>query len=60
MIQRPNAVGLLLCEDVLVEEATRTVTLIRSFDRLVAKTFPTPAKRFIVYAILTDLSLIHI
>ena len=54
MIQRPNAVGLVLCEDVLIEQGTGSVTLLRCFDRLVAKTFPTPPKRFTACTVLTD------
>ena len=34
MVQRPNAVGLILCRLVIVEEKTRNVTLANSFQRL--------------------------
>jgi hypothetical protein len=54
MIQRPNAVGLILCESVLIEEGTNSVTLLRCFDRLAARTFPTPPRQFTVFAVLTD------
>jgi hypothetical protein len=54
MIQRPTAFGLWLCEDVLVEEHTRSVTLLRHFDVLRVLSFPSPPAQFTVYAVLTD------
>jgi len=37
MLQRPNAVGLILCEQVVIEEKTRNVTLFNSVSRLWCK-----------------------
>jgi hypothetical protein len=54
MIQRPNAFGLWLCEDVLVEEHSKSITLIRAFDRLRVRAFPSRPVDFIAYAVLTD------
>ncbi len=54
MIQRPNAVGLILCHQVIVEAITGNVTLVNSFSRLKAAKFPTLPKELLVYAMLTD------
>jgi hypothetical protein len=54
MLQRPNAVGLILCEQAVIEEKTRNVTLVNSFSRLRFPTFPAPPHRYVVYAALTD------
>src|SRR5438128_1479593 len=54
MLKLPNAVGLVLCEQVIVEEKTRNVTLVNTFDRLRFDSFPTPPRRFFVYVMLTD------
>ena len=42
MIQRPNAVGLLLCQQAIVEEHTQNLTLVNTFRRLVLDSFPSP------------------
>jgi hypothetical protein len=34
MSQRPNAVPLILCKDVIIEEGTRSLTLVKTFRRL--------------------------
>jgi hypothetical protein len=54
MLQRPNAVGLILCEQVVIAEKTRNATLVNSFGRLRFKAFPSPPQRFVVHAVLTD------
>src|SRR5438445_463935 len=54
MIQRPNAVGLILCHWVIVEENTRNVTLANSCQRLELSEFPSRPDPFAVYTILTD------
>ncbi len=54
MIQRPNAVGLIICRLLIVEEKTRNITLANSFVRLEVDSFPSHATPFDVYAILTD------
>jgi hypothetical protein len=54
MIQRPNAVGLVLCEDVIVEEGSRSMSLIKSLSRLEIAQFPSGPRPFTVFAILTD------
>ena len=54
MLQRPSAAGLLLCEQVILEEKTRNITLVNSFTRFRGSNFPTPPQRFVVYAVLTD------
>src|SRR5438132_634080 len=54
MLQLPNVVGLILCEQVIIEEKTRNVTLVNSVNRVRCPTFPSPSQRFVVYAVLTD------
>jgi hypothetical protein len=54
MNQRPVAIGLLLCEQVIVEEKTRNITpvncfTIRTVEQLPSETFP-----FVIFAVLTD------
>lgn len=40
MIQRPVVVGLVLCEQVIIEEGTRNVTLINCFNKRTQTTSP--------------------
>jgi hypothetical protein len=54
MIQRPTAVGLILCQQAIIEEETRNVTLVNSFAELRVDAFPSSPQRFTVFAILTD------
>jgi hypothetical protein len=54
MIQRPVAVGLMLCEKIIVEEGTRNVTLVSCFSRLRVHQFPSAPHRMAVYVVLTD------
>ena len=54
MIQRPNAIGLLLCQQAIVEERTRNLTLVNTFRRLVVDSFPSPPQRFEIHSLLTD------
>jgi hypothetical protein len=54
MRQVPVAVGLLLCEQVIIEEKTRNVTIVNSFTHRALPEFPSDPAPFIVFAILTD------
>jgi hypothetical protein len=54
MLQRPSAVGLILCRLVTLEERTRNVTLTNSFKRLAFASFPALPEPFCVYTALTD------
>jgi hypothetical protein len=54
MIQQPVAVGLALCEQVIVEETTRNITLVNCFTRLHLRNLPAEATRLAVFAALTD------
>jgi hypothetical protein len=54
MVQRPNVVGLLVCEKTIVEENTRNITTVNHFTRLRVDSFPSPPQRFTVYSVLTD------
>jgi hypothetical protein len=54
MIQRPNAVGLLLCKETIVEAHTRNLTLVNTFRRIVVDSFPSAPQRLTVHALLTD------
>lgn len=54
MIQRPSAVGLILCEQVIIEEKSRNVTVVNSMSRLVCRAFPSLPQRLVVGALLRD------
>jgi hypothetical protein len=54
MIQRPSAIGLILCRRILLEEGTRDVTWVSRFRRLRFRAFPTPFYPINVSAILRD------
>ena len=54
MIQRPVAIGLLLCEQVIVEDSTRNLTPVNCFSRRVLKDFPSEPLSFVVFVVLTD------
>jgi hypothetical protein len=54
MTPTPITLGLTLCEKVIVEEGTRNVTLVSTFNKPAVSRFPTPPKRFDVFAALTD------
>jgi hypothetical protein len=54
MAQRPVAIGLLLCEQVIVEEKTRNVTPVNCFTHRIATRFPSEVFPFVVFALLTD------
>jgi hypothetical protein len=52
--QRPIAVGLLLCEQLIIEEGTKNVTPVNCFTRRKADTFPWTSPPFTVVAWLTN------
>ena len=54
MAQRPNAVGLFLCEQVIVEEGTGNVTLVNCFTYRKVRQFPSERSSFVVFFLLTD------
>ena len=54
MIQRPVAMGLFLCEKVIIEEGTRNITPVNCFTHRSVKRFPSEQFPFEVFSILTD------
>ena len=54
MAQRPNAISLYLCEQVIYEEGTRYVTLVNSFSRRFVQHDPPEPLAFVVFARLTE------
>jgi hypothetical protein len=54
MHQRPVVLGLLLCENVIIEERTRNVTLVNCFTDRTAERFPTDPIVFTAFAFLSD------
>jgi hypothetical protein len=54
MAKTPVAINLVCCENLILEEGTRNITLVNCFVRREAKSFPTDSISFIVFAILTD------
>jgi hypothetical protein len=54
MQRQPTVVGLKLCEQAIVQETTRNVTLVNCFRELSFPAFPAQARPFTVCAVLTD------
>jgi hypothetical protein len=54
MKQRPVAIGLLLCEQVIVEETTRNLTPVNCFTQRIGEQVPTDPFSFVLFANLTD------
>ena len=54
MISRPVAIGLTLCDYVIVEARTGKVSLIGTFKGIAAHQFPAGPQPFCVFAVLTD------
>jgi hypothetical protein len=54
MKQRPVAIGLLLCDQVIVEERTKNITPVNCFTRKAVRRFPVEHLPFTVFALLTD------
>ena len=54
MTQRPVALGVHLCEQVIVEEATKNGTLVNCFTRRAVRQFRSEAFPFVVFATLTN------
>src|ERR1700730_521828 len=54
MKQRPVAIGLLACEQIIIEERTRNVTPVNCFTRRAVEHFPSEEVPFVVFAVLTD------
>jgi hypothetical protein len=54
MIPQPTALGLILCDYVIVEEGTRKISTIGHFDKWKATQFPSVPRPFCVFTRLTD------
>jgi hypothetical protein len=54
MTERPTVIGLILCEQIIVEAQTNNVSFINCFTRRRAEQFPTEPQKFAVAALLTD------
>jgi hypothetical protein len=54
MAQRPVAIGLTLCEQVIVEAGTGNVTPVNCFTHRTVRTFPSEKIPFVVFSELTD------
>ena len=54
MSQRPVVVGLLVCEQAVIEANSNNVSLINCFTRLKVERFPSEPRRFTVFAALID------
>jgi hypothetical protein len=54
MSQRPIAIGLLLCERIIVEEGTRNATFVNTFSRRKVKDIPSEPISFLVVSLLTN------
>jgi hypothetical protein len=54
MAQIPGAVGLFVCEQVIIEERTRNVTPVNCFSHRAVRRFPSEPFTFAVVAVLRD------
>lgn len=54
MSQRPAAVGMLVCEQVILEEGTHNATPVNCFTHRTVRQFPSERLGFAVFAILSD------
>ena len=54
MLQRPNALALMLCDQVTFEMGTQKPSLIGIFTGMAADSFPTSPQRFDAFIALTD------
>jgi hypothetical protein len=54
MEQRPISIGLLVCDQVVIEEKTRNVTLVNCFTNRTVERFPAVMSSFVVFAGLTN------
>jgi hypothetical protein len=54
MAVRPVAIGLVLCDQVIVEERTKKVSLIGTFAGIRVTSFPALVDPFSAFAVLTD------
>lgn len=54
MKQIPATIGVYLCEQVIIEEATKNVTLVNCFTRREMRQFPSEPFPIVVFATLTD------
>jgi hypothetical protein len=54
MPQRPSAISLMLCDQVVFEHGTQKPYLLGVFTGIAAETLPTVPRRFDVFAALTD------
>lgn len=50
MVPIPIALGLTLCDRVMIEEGNRNITLVSCFTRLSFPVFPAPAVSFVAFA----------
>jgi hypothetical protein len=54
MVQRPSAISLMLCDQVVFERETQKPYLLGVFTGVSADRIPTPPQRFDIFAALTD------
>lgn len=54
MVPNPVVLGLAVCEQVIVEEKTKNVTLVSCFTKLRVDAFPSPPQRLAVFAAFRD------
>ncbi|HVS36892.1 MAG TPA: hypothetical protein VMS17_15135 [Gemmataceae bacterium] len=54
MVQPPRAIGLFLCDQVIIERGTQKASLIGCFAGRAVTAFPSEPQKFDVFAALTD------
>jgi hypothetical protein len=50
----PVVLGLTICEKVIIEEGSKNVTLVSTFNKLNIEEFPSPPQKFTVFTVLTE------
>ena len=54
MVPLPTVLGLIVCEKAIVEEGTKNVSLLSTFERLNVERVPSTPRPFVIFATLTD------
>jgi hypothetical protein len=50
----PVVLGLTICEKIIVEEGTKNLTLISTFNKINVDSFPSAPQKFNVFTVLTE------
>lgn len=54
MVPAPVSLGLTLCHEIIVERDTGNISLVNTFTKWRARRFPSPARQFCLFAVLSE------